>query len=112
MKISNDSNNMQIQIEIGRRIRARRIDLGLNQKDLATKAGLSLRSVSNIENGKETSLKSLTMVLRVFNLLANIDFLIPEPVGFDIEKDVLISEKKRHRKRKKEEPPFVWGDKQ
>jgi len=111
MKISNDSTNSQVQGEIGRRIRIRRIDLGLSQKDLATKAGLSLRSISNIENGKDTSFKSLTMVLRVLNLIANVDFLIPEPIGFNIKKDVLLSERKRLRQRKKEESSFLWGDK-
>lgn len=111
MKINSDSTNSQIQLEIGRRIRIRRIDLGLSQYDLAVKTGLSLRSISNIENGKETSFKSIVMILRVLNLVSNIDFLIPEPIGFDINKSVLLSDKKRHRKRKKDDSLFVWGEK-
>jgi transcriptional regulator with XRE-family HTH domain len=39
-------------MSIGERIKARRIDLGLNQEQLATKAGISKGFLSDLENGK------------------------------------------------------------
>jgi transcriptional regulator with XRE-family HTH domain len=39
-------------MSIGERIKARRIDLGFNQEQLATKAGVSKGFLSDLENGK------------------------------------------------------------
>lgn len=110
MKITSALNNQRIQKEIGQRIRVRRIEAKLSQKDLADKAGLSLRSVSNIENGRDASFKSITMLLRVLSLVDNLDLLIPEPIIIDFSQDTLFNEKKRHRKPMKEEKLFKWGN--
>lgn len=41
--------------DLGRAIRARRKEIGLNQTDLATAANTSLRFVSEVERGKSTA---------------------------------------------------------
>lgn len=40
--------------ELGRRIRGRRKEIGLNQSELALASGTGVRFVSDLENGKET----------------------------------------------------------
>ncbi|MEA2496231.1 MAG: hypothetical protein QOJ29_4142 [Thermoleophilaceae bacterium] len=40
------------QHELGEAVRRRRRDLGLTQEDLALRAGLHQRWISNVENGK------------------------------------------------------------
>jgi HTH-type transcriptional regulator/antitoxin HipB len=40
--------------ELGRRIRKRRKEVGLNQADLALTSGTGVRFISDLENGKET----------------------------------------------------------
>lgn len=40
--------------ELGRRIRKRRKEVGLNQADLALASGTGVRFISDLENGKET----------------------------------------------------------
>ncbi|MDP2062390.1 MAG: helix-turn-helix transcriptional regulator [Phaeovulum sp.] len=49
--------------DFGRMIRARRKTLGLTQEDVAMQSGMSLPTVSAIENGKETA--RLGLVLQI-----------------------------------------------
>ena len=53
--------------DLGRLIRKRRSDLGLNQTELAGVAGTSLRFVSELERGKPTA--QLDATLRVLAAL-------------------------------------------
>jgi y4mF family transcriptional regulator len=41
--------------DLGRAIRARRLELGLHQAEVAMQSGVSTPTVSAIENGKETA---------------------------------------------------------
>ena len=41
--------------DLGRAIRARRLELGLRQAEVAMQSGVSTPTVSAIENGKETA---------------------------------------------------------
>ncbi|MBC54232.1 MAG: transcriptional regulator [Gammaproteobacteria bacterium] len=54
-------------IIIGKMIKDTRQALGLRQDELASVAGLSIRSLSNIENGKNTA--HLGLVLNTLNAL-------------------------------------------
>lgn len=49
--------------DLGRAIRARRLELGLQQTDLAMQSGVSTPTVSAIENGKETARVGLVLQL-------------------------------------------------
>ena len=49
--------------DLGRAIRARRLELGLQQAEGAMQSGLSTPTVSAIENGKETA--RIALVLRI-----------------------------------------------
>ena len=54
--ITNLTSINEVQKELGgARIHNRRINMSLTQKDLAERSGLSLRSINNIEQGKETN---------------------------------------------------------
>jgi transcriptional regulator with XRE-family HTH domain len=41
--------------QLGRRIRERRLELGLSQSDVATRAGISVGKISELENGRSGS---------------------------------------------------------
>lgn len=71
------SDNAVLQ-EIGKRIQAYRKKRKLTQKDLAGRTGLSVFTVSQMEQGKAVSLSSFIPVLRELRLLNNLDALIPE----------------------------------
>ncbi|MFV0554052.1 MAG: helix-turn-helix domain-containing protein [Mangrovibacterium sp.] len=72
--------DIAIVSEIGKRIKSTRIKKKFTQAEVAERAGLSTFTISQIETGKNTSLASLIMVLRVLKLLENIETLIPEQI--------------------------------
>ena len=67
-----------IAVELGKRLKAVRKRKKFSQAEVAERAGISAFTVSQIEAGKNTSLASLTAILRVLMLLDNLDELIPE----------------------------------
>ena len=95
---------------IGERIKAYRINLGKTQKDLEEESGVSMRSISRLEQGASVQLESLIKILFALRLESNIDFLVPDQTK---RPSYYLQEKKpRKRARKKVEPDkmFVWGD--
>jgi transcriptional regulator with XRE-family HTH domain len=55
------------EAELGKQIRALRLRLDLDQKQLAERGGIALNAVKNLENGKGATLRSLIQVLRILN---------------------------------------------
>ena len=78
MKINVIDSNVDIIKEIGKRIKRQRINISLTQQELADKTGVSLRTICNVENGRDTKLSVIISVLRALNILSNIDLLIEE----------------------------------
>jgi transcriptional regulator with XRE-family HTH domain len=58
-----------ILAQIGQKLKEARIEQNISQKSLADSSGLSTFSISQMENGHNTSLLSLIMVLRALNRL-------------------------------------------
>lgn len=96
---------------IGERLRLYRINAEMTQIDLERKSGVSVRSISRLEQGASVQLESLIKILTALNLESNIDLLIPDQTkrpSFYL-KD---SDRPRRRARKKEKTVerFKWGD--
>ena len=58
-----------ILVQIGQKLKEARLEQNISQKALADSCGLSASSISQMENGHNTSLLSLVMVLRALNRL-------------------------------------------
>ena len=58
-----------ILAQIGQKLKEARIEQNMSQKALAESCGLSAISISQMENGHNTSLLSIVMVLRALNRL-------------------------------------------
>ncbi len=69
----------EILAELGRRLRRYRLQQNLTQADLARDAGVSTRTVRNVENGGDTQLGTLLRVLRVLGRLDALDAFLPRP---------------------------------
>ena len=84
--------------QIGQKLKEARLERNLSQKDWAEASGLSMFSISQMENGHNTSLLSLVMVLRALGRLDVLEELLQErPLS-----PVAISEyMKKHPKRKR-----------
>ena len=67
-----------ILTQIGQKLKEARIERNVSQKVLAERSGLSAFSISQMENGRNTSLLSLVMVLRALNLLDILEGLLRE----------------------------------
>ena len=72
------ASNDLIYIELGKKVKNYRLAMNLTQAQLAEKAGLPKRAVERIENGESKTMDNFLMVLRAFNLIENLEFLIPD----------------------------------
>lgn len=67
----------QMQVDLGRRIQHLRLSRRLSQGYVADKAGISERSLRNLEGGKGSTLQTLLRVFGVMGLLQGLDDAIP-----------------------------------
>lgn len=74
-----EKSNMAILKEIGLRIKEYRLRQSLQQQEVAYEAGVSLDTVSRLEQGKNVSFNKLLCILRVLDMLENLEEFIPEP---------------------------------
>lgn len=83
-------NNNEILLDLGKQIRTARIERKMSQGDLSKHSGVSVHSISNIENGKDFSVDNLISILRSLSLLENLTLLIPNiaPNPYDIAKGI------------------------
>jgi len=102
---------LEYQKDIGERLKQYRIHAGMTQSELEQKCGVSVRSISRLEQGASVQLESLIKILSALNLDENINLLIPDQTkrpSYYLEKN----EKKRQRagRKSKEKSGFKWGD--
>lgn len=69
-----------ILVQIGKKLKEARVAQNMSQKTLATASGMSMFSISQMENGHNTSLLSIIMVLRALNRFDVLEGLFQEPV--------------------------------
>lgn len=65
--------------ELAKRVKKRRLNLNITQKELALKSGLHPQTIKNFESGKSANLLILIQILRVFGDLDTLDLFIPDP---------------------------------
>lgn len=70
----------ELQRDLGERVRRLRIDRGLSQQELAAKAGISLKTLRNLELGAGSSLDTLLRALKALDVANLLDALAPAPV--------------------------------
>jgi transcriptional regulator with XRE-family HTH domain len=77
MKITTLLSDEAILAELGERVSRCRLERQLTQADLAEQAGVAKRTVERMESGASAQMSSLIRVLRVLELLPNLDQTIP-----------------------------------
>lgn len=80
--------NADIRKTLGKKLKKYRVEAGYSQGDLHRKTGVSIHSISNIENGNDFNFDTLITILKFFRLVDNIDLLIPDVVEnpYDVAK--------------------------
>lgn len=103
----------QIEQELGKRLKHKRLDLNLSQMDVATRSGLSRRTITAIENGEGSTLTTLIGLLRALNALDTLEEFLPDP-GISPLALVRLQEtpvKYASKPRRAPAPtPWKWGD--
>jgi transcriptional regulator with XRE-family HTH domain len=100
-------------MKIGTKIKRYRINAELTQQDLADGSGVSVRSISRLEQGNSVQLESLIKILYALKLESNLDLLIPDQTkrpSYYIDNNK--KEKQRVTKKTKKQIDFKWGDEQ
>lgn len=99
----------QILMEIGDRIRKKRISMNLSQMALSKNAGISRRTVQAVEAGGSISMNKFIAILRCLNSLDAIDSFIP-PVEISPLQLAKLKGRERQRAYKKNEVREDEGD--
>ncbi len=96
-----DLAEMEILAELGGRLRRYRLQQNVTQADLARDAGISPRTIRNVERGEDTQLSTLIRILRVLGRLDGLDAFLPRPGVSPIE---LLATGGRERQRARRRP--------
>ena len=65
--------------EVGRRIKALRVRLNLDQRTVAERAGVALRTLRSLEQGAGSTIDTLVRVLKAMDAIGTLDAFLPEP---------------------------------
>ncbi len=71
-------NDEGILNELGSRIRDKRLSSNISQDTLASRAGVSLKVIQNIEYGKTATITGFLRVMRALNALEHLDGFLPK----------------------------------
>jgi transcriptional regulator with XRE-family HTH domain len=68
---------VRLEAELGKQVRALRLRQNLDQRQLATRAGIALNAVKNLEAGKGATVRSLVRALQILNRIDWLGTLAP-----------------------------------
>ena len=71
--------------EITKRVKQKRLNLNMTQKELSEKTGLHVQTIKNFESGSSATVQTLIQLLRAFNELEFLDKFMPDPGVSPIE---------------------------
>ena len=69
----------QIEQELGRRLKRRRLELNLSQEGAALHSGLSRRTITAVEHGQGATLATLIDLLRALDAVDILEDFLPDP---------------------------------
>lgn len=74
-----DASQVEIQAEIGLRLRRERLNQNLTRSLLAERAGVSEKTLQALESGSNVNLGTVIAVLRALGMVDRLDAMVPEP---------------------------------
>lgn len=110
MRILLDSSDLEVLGETGARLKALRIASWMTQQDLSDYTGIALRTIRNLENGKDVSFLTIIKVMRALSILQNLDSTFPEETIRPSQIRQLGKPRQRVRKESKPKGTWKWGD--
>lgn len=110
MRIILESSDIEVLRETGERLKKLRIASMKTQLDIAVSTGVSLRTIKNLEAGKDVAFSTVIKVMRTLNVLQNLDSAIPEPGISPNEVIRMGKQRERVRKAAGRTATWKWGD--
>ncbi len=104
-------NALEYISELGNRVKEYRVKLGISQKDLENKTGISIRTISRFEQGASIQLDAFIKILVSLGLGENLNLLIEDQSirpSFYLNKNNVNN--KRVRKKTQSKQVVVWGE--
>lgn len=95
--------NAAILQTLGERLKEYRLRRNLQQAEMARYAGVNISTVSRIEKGQNIMFDSYLRIMRVLEMLDNLDGFIPEPPRSPLLMKKLMGKKKQRIKKSKED---------
>lgn len=89
----------EILIEIGKRLKKIRIQHNITQKEMSKEVGLSVSTISLIEQGKSTTTESLIRILSRLNRLKELELVFNVGENLELKKKFEKAKLKTERKR-------------
>ncbi|MBQ2937189.1 MAG: helix-turn-helix transcriptional regulator [Lachnospiraceae bacterium] len=99
----NEMTNAAILQTLGERLKEYRLRRNLQQAEMARYAGVNISTVSRIEKGQNIMFDSYLRIMRVLDMLDNLDEFIPEPPRSPLLMKKLMGKKKQRIKKTKED---------
>ena len=93
---------VELQVLLGEQIQRLRLSRDLNQRTTAEKAGISEKSLRNLEAGRGSTVETLLRTLKALDSLEGINMLAPEATVNPLE--LLRNAKRRQRVRQPRAP--------
>jgi transcriptional regulator with XRE-family HTH domain len=90
--------------ELGQRLAQLRLNHNWQQHELATEAGVSLRTLSRIEAGEPSQTVNLLRVLRALGLVENLEALVPPPAASPLKQLQLQGKQRKRASRRPGKP--------
>ena len=87
----------QLQVLLGEQIKRLRVSQNRDQQTVAEKAGISEKSLRNLESGRGSTVETLIRTLKALDSLRGLEMLAPEPLVAPMQ--VLMQSKKKPRER-------------
>lgn len=105
--------NPQIEQELGRRLKARRLEMNLSQTEVAERCGLSRRTITAIEHGEGSTLATLIALLRGLEALDTLESFLPDPGPSPLALAKLQDDVRKYASKPRKTPPatsWKWAD--
>lgn len=111
MKLSPELTDDSLLLELGARLAQRRLQRGWSQAELASRAGVSKRSIERLESGTSIAFVTVLRVFRALELMDSLDAVLPAPQPspmalLELRRD---TRKRAPRARKRERPTTPWN---
>ena len=111
MKITQFDSEKAILKEFGNRIKQYRVSLNITQHQLAQRCGVSVTTLMRVENGDDTKWSAIIKILSEFNLLDNLDIVIPEPQpDYKAMFEEKIIRKRARPNKNTSNDTWIWGE--